>query len=192
MGAFVSGLFWIGISVAAAIITTILVTLTTRFRLWPPGNNPMKAALHWGFVGVFNLVLINIAVLRWNSWVLARPTSLIVGLLGSILGATIFAKSTRAMSTAETSGRVANQLYTDGLYARSRNPQYVGMIIGLVGFAFLINSWEVAVLCLVHVGWLLLLPFAEEPWLRDQFGGEYDRYSDRVPRFIGLRTVHLR
>lgn len=189
MVALAPGLFWLAVTVAATIVVTLLVTLTTKFRLWPPGDDARKAMLHWGLVGVFDLGIVGVAVLRWNTWVLPRPSSLVVGALLSVCGAAVFAKSSRAMTAAETGGRVASELHTGGLYARSRNPQYLGMIVGLVGFALLVNSVYVVVLCVLHVCWLVLLPFAEEPWLRDQFDEEYERYCDRVPRFVGLRTV---
>jgi protein-S-isoprenylcysteine O-methyltransferase Ste14 len=34
-----------------------------------------------------------------------------------------------------------------------------------------------------------LLPRAEEPHLRAEFGDDYDRYAARVPRFVGLATL---
>jgi protein-S-isoprenylcysteine O-methyltransferase Ste14 len=40
----------------------------------------------------------------------------------------------------------------------------------------------------MYIGWLTFLPLAEEPWLRDQFGEHYERYCDRVPRFVGRQT----
>ncbi|MFC7174020.1 methyltransferase family protein [Haloplanus litoreus] len=92
------------------------------------------------------------------------------------------------MQSAETMG-VTGDLYTSGPYAYTRNPQYVGMIVGVTGFALLADSAPVATLAAVHVGWVLLLPRAEEPHLRAEFGDAYDRYATRVPRFVGLRTV---
>ena len=189
MVAVASALFWVAVTVATSIILTLLVTLTTRIRLWPPGDDDKKAVFHWGLVGIFDFSIVSIAVLQWDSWILARPSSLIVGLVLSGLGGAIFLKSSQAMSTAETSGQVADELHTEGLYARSRNPQYLGMMVGLVGFALLANSLSVVLLCVLHVCWLVLLPFTEEPWLRDQFGKEYERYCAQVPRFVGYQTV---
>jgi protein-S-isoprenylcysteine O-methyltransferase Ste14 len=39
---------------------------------------------------------------------------------------------------------------------------------------------------------VLLLPRAEEPHLRAEFGDAYDRYAARVPRFVGIRTLYGR
>ena len=186
----VTVLFGMGVAAAMAIIVTVVATLTTRIRLWPPGDDSRKTVLHWGFVAVFNLSAVGVAVFQWNTWMLPRPSSLVVGVLLSVSGAAVFVRSVRALSATETTGQAADELYTDGLYARSRNPQYGGIIVGLVGFILLANSAHVTVLGALHVCWLVLLPFAEEPWLRAQFGEEYDRYCERVPRFIGKQTFH--
>jgi len=177
--------FVVGFLAAAAIIGTLLITLTTDIRLWPPGDERAKALLHWGFVGVFDICLLVVAVLDWNTWLLPYPEALVLGVVLSLVGGGFFIYSVRVMDSAETTGQTAAELYTDGPYARSRNPQYVGMMVGLLGFVLLANAAFVVVLCVLHGGWLVLLPFAEEPWLRDQFGDKYDQYCDRVPRFLG-------
>jgi protein-S-isoprenylcysteine O-methyltransferase Ste14 len=90
--------------------------------------------------------------------------------------------------TAETSG-LEGKLHTNGPYAYTRNPQYVGMILGRIGMAAVTNSRRVAFLGTVQIGWVFLLPFVEEPWLKDQFGDDYDRYREHVPRFIGWNSL---
>lgn len=32
--------------------------------------------------------------------------------------------------------------------------------------------------------WFVVAPLAEEPWLEEQYGGEYREYRGRVPRFL--------
>lgn len=182
--------FVVGVLAAAAIIVTLLLTLRTDIRLWPPGDDRAKALLHWGFVGIFDICLLVVAVLDWNTWLLPYPSALVLGVVLSLVGGGFFVYSVRVMESAETTGQTATELYTDGPYARTRNPQYVGMMVGLLGFILLANAALVVVLCALHIGWLVLLPFAEEPWLRDQFGDGYDQYCDRVPRFLGRSSFH--
>lgn len=180
--------FGAGLFAAAGVYAILLVTLATDRRLWPPGEKSWAYYLHWTLVGVFDVSLVVVAVREWGAWALPRPAALLVGGLGAAFGTVVFAWGAGWMRSDETMG-VTGELYTDGPYAYTRNPQYVGMIVGVVGFAVLVDSLLVAVLAAVHVGWVLLLPRAEEPHLREEFGAEYEQYAARVPRFVGTETI---
>lgn len=180
--------FGAGMVAVAGILGLLVVTLATDRQLWPPGDRTWAYYLHWSLVGLFNISIVAAAITDWNSWLLARPASLVVGIVLSVTGAAVFVRSAGVMDADEVSG-VTGDLYTEGPYAYSRNPQYVGMIVGLVGFALAVNSPVVAALAAAHVGWVLLLPLAEEPHLRAEYGTAYERYAARVPRFVGLRTL---
>ena len=75
-------------------------------------------------------------------------------------------------------------LIDSGAYRHCRNPQYIGAITGFVGYALMCNS----ALALVASGFValqfILMPFSEEPWLRDGLGAPYEAYCGRVPRFL--------
>lgn len=177
-----------GLVAAAGIYLILLVTLTTARRWWPPGNRSWQFYLHWFLVGLFNVSIVAVAITDWNSWILPRPLSVVVGVVLLVMGAGIFVRSAGTMRSEEVAG-VTGELYTDGPYAYSRNPQYLGMIVGLIGVAFVVNSLYVTILATVHVGWVLLLPRAEEPHLRSEYGHEYERYMAQVPRFVGRATL---
>lgn len=109
--------------------------------------------------------------------------------LGSILaasGVAIGARAGRELNIAESTG-LEGRLYTGGIYRYTRNPQYVGGLIALGGFTLLTNSVRFAILAVGSAIWTLLLPFAEEPWLEEQYGEDYETYCERVPRFIGWK-----
>ncbi|MFB6196019.1 MAG: isoprenylcysteine carboxylmethyltransferase family protein [Haloplanus sp.] len=180
--------FAAGLLSAAGIYVLVLGTLVTDHEWWPPGERTPAYYCHWTLVCVFDVALLSLAVLDWGTWLLPRPSTLVGGAALALLGTVVFAWGVRTMRSAETMG-VTGDLYTDGPYAYTRNPQYVGMIVGVTGFALLTDSAFVATLAAVHVGWVLLLPRAEEPHLRAEFGDAYDQYASRVPRFVGVRTV---
>jgi protein-S-isoprenylcysteine O-methyltransferase Ste14 len=180
--------FGAGLLAAAGVYLILLVTLTTSRRWWPPGEASRAYYAHWTLVAVFNVALLIVVVGDWNRWLLPRPASLVAGACLTALGVAVFVRSARVMRSAEVGG-LSGELYTDGPYAYSRNPQYVGMIVGLSGLALLANSPLVTGLVAAHVGWVLLLPRAEERHLRAEFGREYERYAARVPRFVGRVTI---
>lgn len=79
----------------------------------------------------------------------------------------------------------AKTLVQEGVFAHCRNPLYLGNFLMLLGLGFIANSW-----------WFLIvgMPFflfayaaivlAEENFLRNKFGAEFDDYCRRVPRII--------
>lgn len=180
--------FGFGLLSAAGVYVLILGTLLAHYEWWPPGDRTLAYYCHWTLVAVFNLSFIATAVLDWGRWGLAGTLTLGGGGALAVLGTAVFVWGARTMQSDETMG-VTGELYTDGPYAYTRNPQYLGMIVGVTGFALVADSVFVAALAAAHVGWVLLLPRAEEPHLRAEFGDAYDRYAARVPRFFGLRTV---
>ncbi|UPM42818.1 methyltransferase family protein [Halocatena salina] len=182
--------FAVGLVASAGIFAILLVTLTTDRQLWPPGEKTRAYYLHWTLVWLFNGSLVTVAVLDWNAWLLPRPGTLFAGVVLAVVGTAVFLRSASVMRSAEMTG-VTGELYTGGPYAYSRNPQYVGMIVGIVGAALLVNSVWVAVLAAAHIGWVVLLPRAEEPHLRAAYGEAYEQYTARVPRFVGDHTVRM-
>ena len=88
----------------------------------------------------------------------------------------------------------APKLVSQGFYAHSRNPMYVGNILLLSGLAIIYNSrWVYVVGLPLFIGGLLAIIRAEEQFLAGKFGREYEEYCRRVNRFLpnprGLRTT---
>lgn len=84
----------------------------------------------------------------------------------------------------------AGNLTVSGPYRYSRNPQYVGWLLFLLGFA--LNDWSLwclAALLVVAIS-LHLLVLIEEEHLHRVFGERYDDFRHKVPRYMGL--VHRR
>jgi protein-S-isoprenylcysteine O-methyltransferase Ste14 len=76
------------------------------------------------------------------------------------------------------------QLMTDGIYARSRNPRYVNIVVALAGIALILNYPAVYLVTLGMIPGLFVLVLFEERELAERFGREYLDYCDRVPRFL--------
>lgn len=79
----------------------------------------------------------------------------------------------------------AGRLVRGGVYGITRNPMYVGNALIAIGMTMLLGS---------PLGYLLLIPFflfvyqaivaAEEAYLSDKFGRQYDDYRSAVNRFL--------
>ena len=74
-----------------------------------------------------------------------------------------------------------------GPYRISRNPQYLGFIVALIGWSIVTSSEATILAALVWIIPLVLVPFAEEPWLLQRHGSEYEEYLRKVPRFVSLK-----
>ncbi len=78
----------------------------------------------------------------------------------------------------------ARRLVTGGPYGLSRNPLYLGEVLGSWALYLPTMSWLVAFVLAVNVGLLLVRVRAEERVLASSFGDEYADYCWRVPRFL--------
>jgi protein-S-isoprenylcysteine O-methyltransferase Ste14 len=77
------------------------------------------------------------------------------------------------------------RLVVRGLYRRVRNPMYLGILLVLSGEALFFRSRALLGYAgLVFLFFFLFVVAYEEPALTRKFGEEYERYCDRVPRWI--------
>jgi protein-S-isoprenylcysteine O-methyltransferase Ste14 len=88
----------------------------------------------------------------------------------------------------------AEELVTAGLYSHVRNPMYVGNFFLVIGLALASNSWAFALIGVpLSLGMHKAIVAAEESFLRNKFGAQYDAFCARVPRWVprlpGLLTT---
>ena len=165
----------------------VLTLLVPRVRIWPP---PRRRS--WQYVYTWALTLISFAgilvlgILDWNSFVLEHCLRVPIGFGLIISSIVLVIWAVRTLGLHASQG-LEGTLVEDGPYRITRNPQYVADIGMLAGFAILANSTYAWITCLLGMVWFVLAPFTEEPWLRDQFGIEYDLYMKSVPRFLSFK-----
>lgn len=79
----------------------------------------------------------------------------------------------------------AEDLVTTGIFAHCRNPLYVGNILILVGLGIASNSLLfMAVFTPLFLLFWQAIVLAEENYLRNKFGQQYDDYCRRVNRWL--------
>lgn len=168
-----------------SVVGTLLVP---SVQVWPP---PRRQCWQYWFT--------------WTLFVLAFAGVLVVGGLdvGSlgvarwlgeagthILGSTIFVLG--VMTATYPMGYIGrraalgleDELVTDGPYALSRNPAYVGDLTMMAGYTLLSDSRLVGILALVAVLWFVFAAFTEESWLEDRYGEPYLQYKRKHPRWL--------
>jgi protein-S-isoprenylcysteine O-methyltransferase Ste14 len=77
-----------------------------------------------------------------------------------------------------------HELVTDGLYARIRNPSYLGLIVSSVGLALVFRSIPGVVISLLFLWPLHARMKAEEQLLEQTFGDKYRAYRSRTSRLV--------
>jgi protein-S-isoprenylcysteine O-methyltransferase Ste14 len=83
-------------------------------------------------------------------------------------------------------GLEVNALKQTGPYRVTRNPQIVGGSLLVIGSAVLWPSWYALGWVVLYAVMAHMMVFTEEEHLRAVFGQEYERYCERVPRYLGF------
>ncbi len=83
-------------------------------------------------------------------------------------------------------GRVyADHLVTEGIFAHTRNPMYLGNLLFALGFCLMYGSpWMYLVIFPFFLFVYVSIVHEEERFLREKFAEEYDEYVLRTNRFI--------
>jgi protein-S-isoprenylcysteine O-methyltransferase Ste14 len=82
------------------------------------------------------------------------------------------------------------KLLTHGPYSISRNPTYLGTILLIFGFSLALRSifFFLPVFLLIY---FIQQIEKEEKLLKHFFGQDYERYTAKVPRFIGYKKFSI-
>ena len=153
-------------------------------RLWPPKRSTLlQKLLVWALTLLIFGSALYLGIAEWNS--LGWPVALrwAVGLPMIIMGNVVVWMGLAQIGLAATSGE-ATGLRTQGLYRYSRNPQYVADVFILCGWLVLSASAMALPVVVLGILVLVIAPLAEEPWLAENYGQQYDAYRSNVPRYI--------
>ncbi len=188
----VAALFWGTLVVTMGLNGTLIATLVvSNVQIWPPpGRDTWQYQLTWtlfsaacvGFLVVGGLDAGSLGLGRW----LGEPGTLILG-SALIMGGTTLASYAMGYLGLRGALGLKAELVTDGPFAVSRNPGYVGDLLLIVGYVILTGSRLAGIVAAGAAIWFLLAPFAEEQWLEEQYGDEYRRYREGHPRFLRVR-----
>ncbi|HSV49388.1 MAG TPA: isoprenylcysteine carboxylmethyltransferase family protein [Candidatus Acidoferrales bacterium] len=181
----------LGVILTADILLLSVVAFSVLFpksRIWPPPKkDTWQQWLSWALFTIVMFGVPLIGVLDFHSLGLDYFLQLLVGGLLFVLGLGIDLWGTKTLSAQQSMGNTG-KIITTGPYRYTRNPQYVGFIILFIGIIFLTASSMALVTGVFAIFLFLIIPFSEEPWLKEQYGNPYIDYCKKVPRFIGIRS----
>jgi len=122
---------------------------------------------------------------------IGAQTAIRFGVGGSVILLSVYFLGFRAVAMMRGTGQSENpyqkttEIIEAGPYRFTRNPMYLQMVTGCLGFSILLaNAW---ILMLTPVGalvlhYLVIMP--EEAYLEHKFGQTYRDYQSRVRRWI--------
>jgi protein-S-isoprenylcysteine O-methyltransferase Ste14 len=113
----------------------------------------------------------------------------LVGLVPLGVGAVLFAWVTWTFAAAGDGTPLVfdapRRFVAAGPHRWSRNPMYVADVLVVLGIALVLESSAVLVYAgVLALGLHVMVVTIEEPRLRARFGAEYERYCQRVPRWL--------
>jgi protein-S-isoprenylcysteine O-methyltransferase Ste14 len=101
-----------------------------------------------------------------------------------VIGLTAFLQMKSAGTNVDVR-KPATKVVTDGIYAHSRNPIYVGLTLLLIAVAVLLNNLWIIIFTPIFVAILRKGAVErEEQYLEEKFGAQYTDYKKRVRRWI--------
>ena len=116
----------------------------------------------------------------------ARFTGFCIGMVGDL----IFLISVLCMKDSWRAGipdRDRTELVTDGIYAFSRNPAFLGFDLQYIGVLLMFCNLLTAAFTVFAISMLHLQILQEERYLTAAFGAEYLKYRHQVLRYLGRR-----
>lgn len=181
----ITGLQLLALALAGLTLTAMIWSVAyPNRRIWPPRcYGPQTPVIVWGVTYVLFGTIIALGILGWSEAPIAAPLRYVLGPLLILLGNLGVWSEVIRFGLPQTGGAVG-QLKIDKLYRYSRNPQYIADIAILIGWA-LLSASVIALPAIVAVILVLLIaPFAEEPWLEQQYGQAYRDYKAMVRRYL--------
>jgi len=152
-----------------------------QLRIPPVAWIVLSGGLMWGLDRTLPVVQLIRSPVNRAGWILVA--------IGAAIIATAVLQFRRANTTVDpTRPAKASTLVRAGIFGYSRNPMYLGMGLGLAGWAVLLGSlgpWLVLPVFAALLTWLQIRP--EETVLATLFGSDYTDYCANVGRWFGRR-----
>jgi protein-S-isoprenylcysteine O-methyltransferase Ste14 len=133
-------------------------------------------------IGLFQFRYIQDDHLKTELWAVL---CLLISLSGLALRVFTIGFVPKRTSGRNTRDQVAASLNTGGIYSQLRHPLYLGNYLAVLGFALFFHSaWIPIVLSGAYALYYERIMFAEEKFLGQRFGLDFDRWAATTPAFL--------
>lgn len=161
---------WACVTIPLAILSFIYLSALAILYVWTPNL-------------VTNYVYY---ILPLNTFILEALANIGGGLtlLGTLIFLTAFFHLGSSIRLLLPKQNERTQLMTDGWYAHSRNPLYLGLHVSMIGWALVFPSFLVVVALVIFLANQHFRILLEEKFLEEQFGDDYRDYKKQVRRYL--------
>lgn len=153
-----------------------------------------------GLVVTYSTAAVAMALAGWIAWQFRlpalevrqplQPVLAVVGVALYVLALRIevlcrrHLKARTLVGVPEVKAGDPGKLLTEGIYAHTRNPRYLDIMIAMVGWALLLQIGAFYWMVLAGNAGIYLIAVIEERELAERFGAPYEAYRDAVPRLV--------
>jgi protein-S-isoprenylcysteine O-methyltransferase Ste14 len=163
-----------------------------RTDAWDTKKPPRFGLILTLVVTLFVVVSVAVTFLSRLPWhiLVPQPWAVTAGVILLLLGFVVLTNAFEALGFARAFGRELyatrkeSRLITVGLYAYTRNPIYLGVLLLLFGWFFTTCFTILLILSLLFAVLFYFLAKWEEAELTERFGADYEQYRQAVPFFI--------
>lgn len=153
-------------------------------RIWPPPSiKSWQFQVYWSLFTVSVVFDVYLIYANWNTWIIDNAIRYYIGIPLTVIGSVISLSSIYTLGITNTSG-LKGGFTASQLYKFTRNPQYIGDIILLIGLLLFVNSIPTTIVLLLTIFSFILMPFPEEIWLEKEYGDIYLKYKNNTSRFL--------
>lgn len=161
---------WAYIVIPLVLLSFIYLSMLTILYIWIPSL-------------VVSFVYMELLLDIYTAEVLANIGGGLT-LLGALIFLTAFFNLGSSIRLLLPGEEEQTQLITDGWYAYSRNPLYLGLHIAMIGWILILPSLLTVVALVIFLINQHFRILTEEKFLEKRFGEEYIEYKRRVRRYL--------
>ena len=181
----VQSAFYINVFIHYVIFIMVIWSIVKpEKRIWPPPYQYSWQYFVYWLLFIFSVIIdIYIMVYDFDTWVIPDEIRIWIGIPLMLIGGAFSLWSIIVLGIKNTSG-LKEGFVVELPYSITRNPQYLGDIVLITGLILFMNSLYVTVMLVLTIMAFVMMPLAEERWLQENYGEDYEKYKNSTSRFL--------